>query len=100
MQFIRPKQVMALIGVSKATLWRMVRAGRFPAPVRIGAFSKAYVLEEVQAWMAAVAEQRAARVAPGESATGSKARHAMAATRRSRTHSGPRARYTDQHSQS
>ncbi len=65
MEFIRPKEVLRLIGVSKVTLWRMVRAGRFPPPVTLNVTSKAYVLEEVQAWMAAAAARRSARRARG-----------------------------------
>jgi prophage regulatory protein len=58
MQFIRANDVARLIGVSKVTLWRMVRAGRFPAPVTVNVGSKAYVLEEVQEWMAAAVSRR------------------------------------------
>ena len=61
MQFIRAKEVAQLIGVSKVTLWRMVRAGRFPAPVTVNDNSKAYVLEEVQEWMTAAASQKPLR---------------------------------------
>ena len=32
----RPKQVMDKMGWSRTTLWRRVRAGEFPAPVKIG----------------------------------------------------------------
>jgi prophage regulatory protein len=61
MQFIRAKEVAQLLGVSKVTLWRMVRAGRFPAPVTVNVSSKAYVLEEVEQWMAAAASRRPVR---------------------------------------
>ena len=61
MQFIRAKEVAQLIGVSKVTLWRMVRAGRFPSPVTVSDNSTAYVLEEVQEWMAAAVSRRPVR---------------------------------------
>jgi predicted DNA-binding transcriptional regulator AlpA len=35
MKFIRPRQVLEMIGVSRTTLWRLVQASLFPAPVRI-----------------------------------------------------------------
>lgn len=53
MQFIRPRQVLEMIGVSRTTLWRMVRAGTFPRPVRITERNCGFVLETVEAWMKA-----------------------------------------------
>jgi predicted DNA-binding transcriptional regulator AlpA len=51
MRFLRPRDVLALIGVSRTTLWRMVRAGRFPAPVRITERSAGFLQETVESWM-------------------------------------------------
>ena len=51
MRFIRPSEVLQMIGVSRTTLWRMVRDGLFPAPVRITDRSRGYVLDDVEAWM-------------------------------------------------
>lgn len=56
MKFIRPRQVLDMIGVSRTTLWRMVQAGLFPAPVRITQRNSGYVLEAVEAWMKAKAD--------------------------------------------
>ena len=53
MQFIRPRRVLEMIGVSRSTLWRMVQAGRFPPPVRIAERSCGFVLDAVEAWMKA-----------------------------------------------
>jgi prophage regulatory protein len=53
MQFIRIRQVLEMIGVSRTTLWRMVRAGTFPRPVRITERNRGYVRETVEAWMTA-----------------------------------------------
>ena len=33
---LRDKEVARMIGVSRGTLWRMVRAGLFPPPIRVG----------------------------------------------------------------
>jgi prophage regulatory protein len=51
-RFVRTKDVTRMIGVSRTTLWRMVRAGTFPRPVRIATRATGHVLEEVEAWMA------------------------------------------------
>ena len=51
MRFLRPRDVLTLIGVSRTTLWRMVRAGRFPAPVRITERSAGFLQETVESWM-------------------------------------------------
>ena len=69
MQFIRPRQVLEMIGVSRTTLWRMVQAGAFPRPVRITERNCGFVLDNVEAWMKARAagvpwETEGASVAP------------------------------------
>lgn len=66
MRFIRPTEVLRMIGVSRTTLWRMVQAGAFPAPVRITDRSRGYVLEDVEAWMKSRAEPRATPVVIAE----------------------------------
>lgn len=38
---------------SSATFWRMIRDGRFPAPVRLSAGVTAWRLEDIEAWEAA-----------------------------------------------
>lgn len=55
-QFIRPRDVVEMIGVSRTTLWRMVQAGTFPPPVRITERNRGFLLEAVEAWMKARAE--------------------------------------------
>jgi prophage regulatory protein len=52
-QFIRPRQVLEMIGVSRTTLWRMVQAGTFPRPVRITERNCGFLLDTVEAWMKA-----------------------------------------------
>ena len=53
MQFIRPREVLEMIGVSRTTLWRMVQAGTFPPPVRITERNRGFLLEAVEMWMKA-----------------------------------------------
>jgi prophage regulatory protein len=56
MRFIRAAEVLNMIGVSRTTLWRMVRSGVFPAPIRITSRNRGYLLQDVEAWMRARAE--------------------------------------------
>jgi prophage regulatory protein len=55
-QFIRIRQVLEMIGVSRTTLWRMVQAGAFPRPVCITERNRGYERETVEAWMTARTE--------------------------------------------
>ena len=49
-QFITPRQVTQRIALSRATLDRMVAAGTFPKPIRIG-HRLCYVERQVQEWI-------------------------------------------------
>lgn len=42
-----------LIPFGKTLLWNSVRRGTFPAPVRLGAKTSAWRVEDVRAWIAA-----------------------------------------------
>ncbi len=46
-RLLRPKQVMEIMGWSRTTLWRRVRAGEFCAPVSTGANCIAFYKDEV-----------------------------------------------------
>lgn len=50
-KLIRRRQLLELIGMSHTTQWRLERAGRFPARVRIGAGSVGWHLVEVEEWV-------------------------------------------------
>jgi len=52
-RFIRPRQMLEMIGVSRSTIRRMVQEGSFPQPVRITKRNAGYVLEAVEARMQA-----------------------------------------------
>ena len=43
-------EVIARTGKSRTTLWRDVRAGRFPAPVKVGANRIGWLETEVDEW--------------------------------------------------
>ena len=51
-RFVGKPEVLRIVGFSPATLWREVRAGRFPAPVSISANRVGFLESEVKAWMA------------------------------------------------
>lgn len=46
------KGIRGLIPFSPTTLWRKVRAGEFPAPVKLSAGVTAWRVEEIREWMA------------------------------------------------
>lgn len=48
---IRLPGVCTLVGLSKSQIYRLIRAGEFPAPTRIGANSVAWSVEQVNAWV-------------------------------------------------
>jgi len=49
----RQKSLIEKLGFSAPTLWRKVKAGTFPKPVKLGQNMTAWRCEEVQAWMEA-----------------------------------------------
>lgn len=49
--FIRQKQLAAIIPFSRTTLWRKVRDGKFPAPIRLSAGITAWKVELVRQWI-------------------------------------------------
>jgi prophage regulatory protein len=50
--FIRQSQLIpAIVPFSSATLWRKVKAGTFPAPVKLSERVTAWPEESVRAWM-------------------------------------------------
>ena len=51
--FVRQATLLTIIPFSSATLWRMVKAGTFIAPVKLSERCTAWRVEDVRAWMAA-----------------------------------------------
>lgn len=49
--FVRQAQLLMLIPFSKATLWRQVTAGTFPAPVKLTLRLSAWRVEDVRRWI-------------------------------------------------
>lgn len=50
-RIIRPEEVCAMAGFSRATLYRLEAQGRFPSRIKIGAHATGYVLAEVEEWI-------------------------------------------------
>ena len=50
-RLLRRDEVLRLTGLSKSTLNKMVKAGTFPAPVRIGTRAVAWRESEVLEWI-------------------------------------------------
>ncbi|MES2048135.1 MAG: AlpA family phage regulatory protein [Pseudomonadota bacterium] len=52
--YVRQAQLIpAIIPFSSATLWRKVKAGTFPAPVKLSSRVTAWPVESIHAWMQA-----------------------------------------------
>ena len=49
----RRRQVEQLVQLSRSTIYANVKAGTFPAPIRIGARAVAWRLSDVEAWLEA-----------------------------------------------
>lgn len=50
--FVRQRQLLRFVPFSKSTLWRRVKAGEFPAPVRLSAGVTAWRVDEIRHWIA------------------------------------------------
>ena len=63
MEFIRLHDLTRRIGVSKATVWRWVKAGTFPKPTKFGPHTTVWSVNEVDAWTRARLSERDAKAA-------------------------------------
>lgn len=52
MKIIRIEELQKLTQLSRTTIWRLERSGRFPRRVRLGAHSIGWVSDEILAWLA------------------------------------------------
>lgn len=60
-RIIRKPELLGMIGLSDATVWRMEKAGKFPRRLRLGGNSVGWFLGEIDSWLAKKAEERAVR---------------------------------------
>ncbi len=50
--YIRIAQLIKLIPVSRASIWRKVKDGTFPKPVKLGDRITAWDMKDIEAWLA------------------------------------------------
>jgi len=50
--FVRQRLLLRFVPFSKSTLWRRVKTGEFPAPIRLSAGITAWRAEDVHLWIA------------------------------------------------
>lgn len=58
MRLIRLKEVLHLTGLARSSLYRLVSANNFPAPVSLGDRAVAWIESEIQDWVLFRIEQR------------------------------------------
>ena len=51
MAILRTPEVIRATGLSRTTLWRLERLGKFPLMIRLGANSIGWVESEIRAWI-------------------------------------------------
>ena len=63
LSFMRLPQVKARTGLSRSEIYRRIRAGTFPAPVKLGTRASAWAESEVLDWCGARIAERDSKVA-------------------------------------
>lgn len=58
-RLVRPDKILEMLGVSRVTLWKYIRDGKFPAPIKIGA-SRFWVEAEVNEWFGRAVSKKSA----------------------------------------
>lgn len=52
MSYIRAKELLRLVPISNATLWRWVSSGKFPKPIKLSSSITAWRVADVRQWLA------------------------------------------------
>lgn len=50
-RFLRLKEVLAICGKSRSSIYDAIRKGEFPRPVKLGANSSAWINSEIDDWI-------------------------------------------------
>ena len=50
-RIIKEKEAINLIGLSKTTIWRLQKLGKFPASIKLSSRAKGYILADILAWL-------------------------------------------------
>ena len=51
-RFVRPNELRHIIGLSRTSIWRLERAGQFPARRQISPGAVGYLMSDIEAFMA------------------------------------------------
>ena len=51
MRVLRQNQVIDRVGLSKSTMWRLIKVGQFPKPLSLGPRAVGWVEEEIDQWI-------------------------------------------------
>jgi len=57
MRFLRANEVIAKVGLSRPTIWRMERDGEFPRRRKLTGYSVAWLESEIEEWMESRVEE-------------------------------------------
>ena len=52
MRVLRLHEVVTRVGLSKSTLWRYIKDGEFPAPIKLGPRASGWIEHEIDDWIA------------------------------------------------
>jgi prophage regulatory protein len=50
-RILNQRDILASLGVSKTTLWRMINAGTFPTPLKLGERLNGWKVETFEQWL-------------------------------------------------
>ena len=68
-RLLRRAEVEEMVALSTATLYRMIKDGEFPSPVKIGTGTVRWRLSEIQGWLAALQTSALGACAAGPAPT-------------------------------
>ena len=51
MRVLRLDEVVARVGLSKSTLWRYIKEGYFPKPIKLGPRATGWIEQEIEDWI-------------------------------------------------
>lgn len=58
--FVRLPQILSVIPIGRTTWWTGVKAGKYPAPIKLGANTTVWKAEDIHALIARLAQEGAA----------------------------------------
>ena len=59
--FVRLPQILSVIPVGRTTWWAGVKAGKYPAPIKLGANTTVWKAEDIHALIARLAQEGGAK---------------------------------------